>query len=114
VDGFAQIAFYYLKDRATGKPDKFRSSRSWPRELKKVLRQLKKQVMKRFDPFLFSMGVQTYAISATVRYQRDWKSHVDDLYRSLICKYWLLAALTFALSNKKKEMDLRSARTLII
>lgn len=65
--GFAQIAFYYLEDRATGKQITTGILGSGLKELKKVFRIVKdKKVMLRFLTafFIYSMGVQTVMLLA--------------------------------------------------
>ncbi len=65
--GFAQIAFYYLKDRKTGKKVTYDILGNGIRELKKVFRVVKdKTVMLRFLSafFIYSMGVQTVMLLA--------------------------------------------------
>lgn len=65
--GFAQIAFYYLRDVPTGRSITREVLGQGIKELKKVLSQIgQKQVMKRFllSFFLFSMGVQTVMLLA--------------------------------------------------
>lgn len=65
--GFAQIAFYFLKDRATGKSMTYEILGNGVRELKKVFSVVKgKTAMLRFliSFFIFSMGVQTVMLLA--------------------------------------------------
>ncbi len=65
--GFAQIAFFYLEDRATGKPITLGILGNGLKELKKVYRVVKdKKVMLRFLTafFIYSMGVQTVMLLA--------------------------------------------------
>ena len=65
--GFAQIAFFYLEDRATGKPITLGILGNGLKELKKVYRVVKdKKVMLRFLTafFIDSMGVQTVMLLA--------------------------------------------------
>ena len=64
---FAQIAFYYLEDRATGKQITMGILGNGIKELKKVYRVVKdKTVMLRFLTafFIYSMGVQTVMLLA--------------------------------------------------
>ncbi|MBK6282293.1 MAG: MFS transporter [Draconibacterium sp.] len=64
---FAQIAFYYLEDRATGKQITMGILGNGIKELKKVYRVVKdKKVMMRFLTafFIYSMGVQTVMLLA--------------------------------------------------
>ena len=64
---FAQISFYYLEDRATGKPITMGILGNGIKELKKVYRVVKdKKVMMRFLTafFIYSMGVQTVMLLA--------------------------------------------------
>ncbi len=64
---FAQIAFYYLEDRATGKQITMGILGNGIKELKKVYRVVKdKKVMLRFLTafFIYSMGVQTVMLLA--------------------------------------------------
>lgn len=72
--GFAQIAFYYLEDRATGKKISIDILGNGIKELKKVYRVVSdKIVMKRFlsSFFLFSMGVQTVMLLAPLFAQKE-------------------------------------------
>lgn len=72
--GFAQIAFYYLEDRATGKKISVGILGNGIKELKKVYRVVsQKIVMKRFlsSFFLFSMGVQTVMLLAPLFAQKE-------------------------------------------
>ncbi len=65
--GFAQIAFYYLKDRATGKRISFGILGNGLNELKKVFAVVRnKTVMYRFLTafFIYSRGVQTVMLLA--------------------------------------------------
>jgi len=65
--GFAQIAFYYLKDRPTGKNITSKVFGNGIRELKMVfLALIQRKVMKRylFSFFFYSMGVQTVLLLA--------------------------------------------------
>jgi UMF1 family MFS transporter len=65
--GFAQIAFYYLKDHPTGKQITSKVFGNGIRELKMVLLALiKRKVMKRYllSFFFYSMGVQTLLLLA--------------------------------------------------
>lgn len=64
---FAQIAFYYLEDKATGKPITMGILGNGIKELKKVYKVVKdKKVMLRFLTafFIYSMGVQTVMLLA--------------------------------------------------
>lgn len=65
--GFAQIAFYYLRDAPTGKPMTSEILGQGIKELRKVMQSInEKLVTKRFltSFFLFSMGVQTVMLLA--------------------------------------------------
>jgi UMF1 family MFS transporter len=65
--GFAQFAFHYLQDRASGKPITLGILGNGTRELKKVFGIVKsKKVMLRFLTafFIYSMGVQTVMLLA--------------------------------------------------
>ena len=79
---FAQIAFYYLEDRGTGKKITSKILGNGVRELKKVFRIVSdKIVMKRFliSFFLYSMGVQTVMLLAPMFAEREVGMAADEL-----------------------------------
>lgn len=80
--GFAQIAFYYLKDGATGKKITGEILGKGMRELKKVYAVVREKiVMKRFltSFFLYSMGVQTVMLLAPLFAEKEVGMSADEL-----------------------------------
>ena len=117
--GFAQIAFYYLKDRATGKPISLDIIGHGLRELKKVFAAVgQKQVMKRFliSFFLFSMGVQTVMLLAPLFADKEIGMGADEMiYIVLILQVLAIGgAYFFAWVSNKKGNGFAISCTLII
>ncbi len=80
--GFAQIAFYYLKDKTTGNKISLQILGNGIKELKKVYRVVSdKIVMKRFlsSFFLFSMGVQTVMLLAPLFAEKEVGMSADEM-----------------------------------
>lgn len=80
--GFAQIAFYYLEDRATGKKLTLDILGNGIKELKKVYRVVREKiVMKRFlaSFFIFSMGVQTVMLLAPLFAEKEVGMSADEM-----------------------------------
>ncbi len=117
--GFAQIAFYYLEDRATGKKFTFNILGSGIKELKKVYRIVSnKLVMKRFlfSFFLFSMGVQTVMLLAPLFAQKEINFGADEMIIVvLILQIIAIAgAYFFALLSKLRGNGFAISTTLVI
>lgn len=117
--GFAQIAFYFLKDRATGKVLTFGILGNGMRELKKVFRIVSdKRVMKRFlfSFFFYSMGVQTVMLLAPLFAEKEVGMSADELiFVVLILQIVAIAgAYFFALISKFKGNGFAIGTTLLI
>ena len=117
--GFSQIAFYYLKDRDTGKPITFNILGNGISELKKVFATVKdKMVMKRFlsSFFLFSMGVQTVMLLAPLFGDKIIGMGADEMiYIVLLLQVLAIGgAYFFAWLSKLKGNGFSISSTLII
>ena len=117
--GFAQIAFYYLKDKATGKNISIDILGNGIRELKKVYRVVSnKIVMKRFlfSFFLFSMGVQTVMLLAPLFGEKEVGMSADEMIIVvLIVQLVAIAgAYFFAWISKLRGNGFAISTTLII
>ena len=117
--GFAQIAFYYLKDRGTDKPITIHILSNGFTELKKVFLVVSdKTVMKRFliSFFLFSMGVQTVMLLAPLFGDKEVGMGSDEMiYVVLILQIVAIAgAFLFAWISKLKGNGFAISTTLII
>jgi UMF1 family MFS transporter len=80
--GFAQIAFYYLKDHPTGKHITSKVLGNGIRELKMVfLALIKRKVMKRYlySFFFYSMGVQTVLLLAPLFAEAEVGMVADEM-----------------------------------
>lgn len=80
--GFSQIAFYYLKDRSSGKSFSFKILGNGIHELKKVFHAASHDtLMKRFltSFFLFSMGVQTVMLLAPLFGDKEISMTADEM-----------------------------------
>lgn len=80
--GFSQIAFYYLKDRSTGKKITMDILGNGTKELKKVFAIAReKQVLYRYlgSFFLFSMGVQTVMLLAPLFADKEIGMEADEM-----------------------------------
>jgi len=117
--GFSQIAFYYLKDRDTGKKISLKILGNGIQELKKVFQVVRnKQVMKRFLSafFLFSMGVQTVMLLAPLFADKEIGMGANEMiYVVLILQILaIIGAYFFAWLSKRKGNGFSISCTLII
>ena len=117
--GFAQIAFYYLKDRKSGKPITLEILGKGIQELKKVWQVVKnKLVMQRFlyAFFLFSMGVQTVMLLAPLFADKVIGMGADEMiYIVLILQILAIGgAFFFAWLSKLKGNGFAISTTLLI
>jgi UMF1 family MFS transporter len=117
--GFAQIAFYYLKDKATKKKFTVHILGNGAKELKKVFQVVKdKLVMKRYlySFFLFSMGVQTVMLLAPLFAEEEIGFGADEMIIVvLILQLIAIAgAYLFALLSKWKGNGFAISTTLVI
>ena len=117
--GFAQIAFYYLKDSATGKHISLDILGNGIKELIKVYRIVsKKIVMYRFlfSFFLFSMGVQTVMLLAPLFGEKEVGMGADEMIIVvLIVQLVAIAgAYFFAWISKLRGNGFAISTTLII
>ena len=117
--GFAQIAFYYLEDRATGKPITLGILGNGIRELKKVFAVVReKTVMYRFliSFFVYSMGVQTVMLLAPLFGEKEVGMTGDEMiFVVLILQIVAIGgAYVFALISKFKGNGFAIGTTLII
>ncbi len=117
--GFAQIAFYYLKDSSTGKKFTLAILSNGIKELKKVYRVVShKKVMKRFlsSFFIFSMGVQTVMLLAPLFAEKEVNLSTDEIiFVVLILQIVAIAgAYFFAFLSKLKGNGFAISTTLIV
>ncbi|NQU55536.1 MAG: MFS transporter [Bacteroidetes bacterium] len=117
--GFAQIAFYYLKDSATGKKISLDILGNGIKELKKVYRVVsEKIVMKRFlsSFFLFSMGVQTVMLLAPLFAEKEIGMSADEMIIVVLILQIVAigGAYFFAWISKLKGNGFAISTTLII
>jgi len=117
--GFAQIAFYYLKDSKNGTPITRKILGKGTQELKKVWQIVKdKTVMKRFlyAFFLFSMGVQTVMLLAPLFADKEIGMGADEMiYIVLILQILaIVGAFFFAWLSKLKGNGFAISTTLLI
>ncbi len=117
--GFAQIAFHYLEDRATGKPVTLGIMGNGMRELKKVFAVVKeKVVMLRFliAFFIYSMGVQTVMLLAPLFGDKEVGMTADEMiFVVLILQIVaIVGAYFFALVSKFRGNGFAIGTTLII
>lgn len=117
--GFAQIAFYYLEDRSTGKRITRQILGNGAKELKKVYQVVSnRKVMKRFlvSFFLFSMGVQTVMLLAPLFADKEVGMAADELIIVvLILQIVAIAgAYFFAWLSKLRGNGFAISTTLII
>jgi len=117
--GFAQIAFYYLKDNDTGRKFTIEILGNGVKELKKVYRVVSNnKVMKRFlsSFFIFSMGVQTVMLLAPLFADKEIGLTTDEIiYVVLILQLVAIAgAYFFALLSKYKGNGFAISTTLLI
>lgn len=117
--GFAQIAFYYLKDKPTGKNISVDILGNGIRELKKVYRVVSnKMVMKRFlfSFFLFSMGVQTVMLLAPLFGEKEVGMSADEMIIVVLIVQLvaIVGAYFFAWISKLRGNGFAISLTLII
>ncbi len=117
--GFSQIAFYYLKDRATGKSISLEILGNGIRELRKVLISVgSRKVMKRFltSFFLYSMGVQTVMLLAPLFGDKEIGMGADEMiYVVLTLQILAVAgAFFFAWVSNRKGNGFAIGITLIV
>jgi len=117
--GFAQFAFYYLEDRATGKPVSLDILGKGFKELKKVFLVVQqKRVMKVFltSFFLYSMGVQTVMLLAPLFGDKEVGMGADEMiFVVLILQIVAIAgAYLFAWISKFKGNGFAISTTLVI
>ena len=117
--GFAQIAFYYLKDSNSRKSITFQILGNGAKELKKVWGVIKdKRVMKRFlySFFLFSMGVQTVMLLAPLFADKEIGMGADEMiYIVLILQILAIGgAFFFAWLSKLRGNGFAISTTLLI
>lgn len=117
--GFAQISFYYLKDRGERKKITRNILGNGTKELKKVFKIVKsKLVMNRFlsSFFLFSMGVQTVMLLAPLFADKEIGVSADEMIIVvLIIQVIAIAgAYFFAFLSKLKGNGFAISTTLII
>jgi UMF1 family MFS transporter len=117
--GFAQIAFHYLEDRATGKPTTLEIMGNGIRELKKVFAVVKsKKVMYRFLSafFIYSMGVQTVMLLASLFGQQIVLMEANEMIIVILILQIVAigGAYIFAWISKLKGNGFSIGSTLII
>ncbi len=117
--GFAQIAFHYLKDRATGKPVTLGILGNGIRELRKVFEVVRQRtVMLRFLTafFIYSMGVQTVMLLAPLFGDKEVGMTANEMiYVVLILQIVAIGgAYFFALISKFRGNRFAIGSTLII
>lgn len=117
--GFAQIAFYYLKDRGQRKKITGSTLGHGLGELKKVFRSIRStQVTGRFllSFFLFSMGVQTVMLLAPLFGEKEIGMGADEMiFIVLILQLLAIAgAFIFAWVSSKKGNVFAIGVTLVI
>lgn len=117
--GFAQIAFYYLKDTNSRKSITFKILGNGAKELLKVWEVVKnKKVMKRFlyAFFLFSMGVQTVMLLAPLFADKEIGMGADEMiYIVLILQILAIGgAFFFAWLSKLRGNGFAISTTLLI
>ena len=117
--GFAQIAFYYLKDHPTGKKVTARVFGHGLNELKMVLLDLvRRRVMKRYllSFFFYSMGVQTVLLLAPLFAEAEVGMTADEMIIVvLILQILAIAgAYLFALLSKYRGNGFAISTMLIM
>jgi len=117
--GFAQISFYYLKDRGPRKRITFDILGNGIKELKKVLKMVRsKFVMHRFltSFFLFSMGVQTVMLLAPLFADKEIGLGADEMIIVVLIIQVIAigGAYFFAFLSKLKGNGFAISTTLII
>ncbi len=117
--GFAQIAFFYLHDRATGKPITLEILGNGVRELKKVFKIVRnKTVMYRFLTafFIYSMGVQTVMLLAPLFGDKEVGMTANEMIIVVLILQIVAigGAYLFALISKFRGNSFAISSTLII
>ncbi|RXP63558.1 MFS transporter [Lutibacter sp. HS1-25] len=117
--GFAQISFYYLKDRGERKKITKDILGNGIKELKKVFKTVKdKLVMNRFltSFFLFSMGVQTVLLLAPLFADKEIGMEADEMIIVvlIIQIIAILGAYFFAFLSNLKGNGFAISTTLLI
>jgi len=117
--GFAQISFYYLKDRGPRKKITFDILGKGTKELKNVLKMVRsKFVMHRFltSFFLFSMGVQTVMLLAPLFADKEIGLGADEMIIVVLIIQIIAigGAYFFAFLSKLKGNGFAISTTLII
>lgn len=117
--GFAQIAFYFLEDRATGKKITFDILGKGFEELKKVFLVVReKTVMIRFlsSFFLYSMGVQTVMLLAPLFGEKEVGMSADEMIVVVMILQIvaIIGAYFFAFISKFRGNGFAIGTTLII
>jgi UMF1 family MFS transporter len=117
--GYAQIAFFYLKDSNSRKSITYKILGNGTKELKKVWEVVKdKKVMKRFlySFFLFSMGVQTVMLLAPLFADKEIGMGADEMiYIVLILQILAIGgAFFFAWLSKLRGNGFAISTTLLI
>lgn len=117
--GFAQIAFYYLRDVPTGKSFSREILGHGVKELKKVMASISsKLVMKRFliSFFLFSMGVQTVMLLAPLFADKVINMGADEMIIIVLILQILAigGAFFFAWLSSKKGNGFAIGSTLFV
>ncbi|MFD1314051.1 MFS transporter [Namhaeicola litoreus] len=117
--GFAQISFYFLKDRSTGNRFSFQVLSQGRKQLMQVFKVIRqKEVMLRFlsSFFLYSMGVQTVMLLAPLFADKEIGMGADEMiYIVLILQIVaVIGAYFFAWLSEKKGNGFAISCTLII
>lgn len=117
--GFAQIAFYYLKDHPTGKHITSRVFGNGIRELKMVfLALIQRKVMKRYlyAFFFYSMGVQTLLLLAPLFAEAEVGMVADEMIIVVLILQILAigGAYVFALVSKMQGNGFSISTMLVI
>ncbi|MEN7548437.1 MFS transporter [Rapidithrix thailandica] len=117
--GFAQIGFYFLKDKPTGHKVSSEVFGKGFKELKKVFGQIQsKQAMIRFllAFFLYSMGVQTVMLLAPLFGQSEVGMEGDSLILTVLILQLvaIVGAILFAKISDKKGNKFSISITLVI
>lgn len=117
--GFAQIAFYYLKDRNPYKPITKDVLGNGIKELKKVYNAVKGEpIMKRYltSFFLYSMGVQTVMLLAPLFADKEIGMAADEMIIVVLLLQLvaIAGAYLFAWLSNKKGNGFAISSTLVI
>lgn len=117
--GFAQIAFYYLKDRNAYRPITKDVLGNGTRELKKVYQIIKsKPLMKRYltSFFLYSMGVQTVMLLAPLFGDKEIGMAADEMIIVVLLLQLvaIVGAYFFAWISDRKGNGFAISSTIVI